>query len=138
MINTLIDVLIIALTGGEAFLPDANAYDDLCYKLVESGEPLVKLRDAYNISTASEKSPINTLISVSAHYKEMIESQRTTKQHLSPREVSKIIKEGYETLSFDVKDDVEQQKKYREVENKSELKRMVRVAVADAAALVAR
>lgn len=138
LVNALVDVLIISLTGGEAFLPDAAAYDDLFYKLVESGEALIKLRDTYSISTASENSSINTLISVSQHYKEMIESQRSKKQHLSPREVSKIIKQGYETLSFEVKDDSHQEAKYWEVEYKTELKRIARVAVADAAALVAR
>lgn len=138
LVIALVDVLIIALTGGEAFLPDAAAYDDLFYKLVESGEALIKLRDAYSISTESEKSSINTLISVSQHYKEMIDSQRAKKEHLSPREVNKIIKQGYETLTFDTKEDVEQESMYREVEYKSELKRIARVAVADAAALVAR
>lgn len=139
VVHALMDVLIIALTGGENFLPDAAAYDDLFYKLVESGEVLVKLRDTYSIATESERSPINTLISVSQHYKEMIESQRSKKQHLSPREVNKIIKQGYETLSFDVKDEADQAAaKYREVQYKTELKRIARVVVADAAAWAAR
>lgn len=138
LVNALVDVLTLALTGGEAFLPDSAAYDDLFYKLVESGESLIKLRDAYGISTETEKSSINTLISVSQHYKEMIESQRAKKEHLSPREVSRIIKEGYETLSFEAKDEVEMEASFREVEYKSELKRIARVAVADAVALVAR
>lgn len=138
LVSALVDVLTTALSGGEAFLPDAAAYDDLFYKLVESGEALIKLRDAYSISTDSEKSAINTLISVSQHYKEMIESQRANKQHLSPREINKIIKDGYESLSFDTKEDVEQESKFREVEYKTELKRITRVVVADGAALVAR
>ncbi|KAF2478968.1 hypothetical protein BDY17DRAFT_257459 [Neohortaea acidophila] len=139
VVHALMDVLIIALTGGENFLPDAAAYDDLFYKLVESGEVLVKLRDTYSIATGSERSPINTLISVSQHYKEMIESQRSKKQHLSPREVNKIIKQGYETLSFDVKDEADQAAaKYREVQYKTELKRIARVVVADAAAWAAK
>lgn len=139
VVHALMDVLIIALTGGEAFLPDAAAYDDLFYKLVESGEVLVKLRDTYSIATESERSPINTLISVSQHYKEMIESQRSKKQHLSPREVNKIIKQGYETLSFDVKDEADQgAARYREVQYKTELKRIARVVVADAASWTAR
>lgn len=138
LVSALVEVLTTALSGGEAFLPDAAAYDDLFYKLVESGEALIKLRDAYSISTDSEKSAINTLISVSQHYKEMIESQRANKQHLSPREINKIIKDGYESLSFDTKEDVEQESKFREVEYKTELKRITRVVVADGAALVAR
>jgi len=138
VVNMLIDVLIIALTGGEAFLPDAAAYDDLFYKLVESGEALTTLRDSYGMTPEPTNTSINTLISVSRHYKEMIESQRAKKEHLSPREINKIIRDGYETLNFDVKDDVEQVSRFREVEYKSELKRIARVVVADAAALVAR
>lgn len=138
LVAALVDTLTVALSGGEAFLPDAAAYDDLFYKLVESGEGLIKLRDAYSISSDSEKSSINTLISVSQHYKEMIESQRAKKEHLSPREVNKIIKDGYESLSFDTKEDVEETLKFREVEYKTELKRITRTVVADAAALVAK
>lgn len=177
------DVLCLALTNGETFLPDAAAYDDLFYKLVESGEALVKLRDTYSIATAAEKvnmqpprmflratqllcglsaespfirvfhkseisanhllsqqdSRINALIGVSQHYQELIESQRAKKEHLSPKEVSKIIKQGYETLSIESKDGTENgEGGYREVEYRSVLKRIARVAVADAGNLILR
>ena len=140
LVQTLVDVLCLALTSGEVFLPDAHAYDDLFYKLVESGEALVKLRDTYNISTATEKnSRINTLISVSQHYQELIDSQKTKKEHLSPKEVSKIIKQGYETLSIEAREGPENgEGGYREAGYRSVLKRIARVAVADAGNMILR
>ena len=41
-------------------------------------------------------------------------------------------------MSFDSKDGVEQEPKFREVEHKADLKRIARVAIADAALLIAR
>lgn len=137
LVDALVDVLTLALTTGEAFLPDASAYDDFFYKLVESGEALTKLRDLFVLAKPNETSNINTLIGVSKHYQELIESQRAKKEHLGPRDVSQIIKQGYETLSIEAKEGLEQVEKYREADHKAELKKIARVAVADAAALVA-
>lgn len=136
LVRSLVDVLTLALTTGEAFLPDAAAYDDLFYKLVESGDALIKLRDTYALAKPDEKSPINTLVGVSKHYQELIESQRARKEHLSPREIGKIIKQGYDTLSIDMKEDVDEVERYREADHKVELKKIVRVVVVDAATLV--
>ena len=140
LVQSLVDLLALALTVGEAFLPDAAAYDDLFYKLVESGDALIKLRDTYDLSSVAEKqSPVNILIGVSQHYQELIESQRAKREHLSPREVSKIIKQGYETLSIEARDGQEGgEGGYREVEFRSVLKRVARVAVADASKIVSR
>lgn len=137
LITSLIDVLTIALSSGEAFLPNAAAYDDLFYKLVESGEALVKLRDAYALSKSDANTPINTLIGVSKHYQELIETQKSKSTHLTPREVSKIIKQGYDTLSIDTKEGLDHVEQYREADHKVELKKITRVAVNDAASLVA-
>ncbi|KAK4547926.1 hypothetical protein LTR36_010645 [Oleoguttula mirabilis] len=138
LVRGLVDVLALALTAGEGFLPDAKDYDDLFYKLVESGDALVKFRDIYFPSVSADaKTPINTLIGVSQHYQELIESQRAKREHLSPREINKIIKQGYETLSFAAKEGAEQQiAGHREADHKVVLKKIARVAVADAAALV--
>jgi len=140
MVQSLVELLSLALTTGENFLPDAAAYDDLFYKLVESGEALIKLRDAYILATGAEKkSHIKTLISVSKHYQELIDSEKAKKEHLSPREVSKIIKQGYETLSLEGREGPDgAETGYREVEYRSMLKRIARVAVADAANIVSR
>ncbi|WPH04992.1 DUF1741-domain-containing protein [Acrodontium crateriforme] len=137
MQRELVGLLTLALTAGEAFLPDATAYDDLVYKLVESGDALVKFRDTYALSKPDDASPINTLIGVSKHYQELIEGQRAKKEHLSPREVGKIIKQGYETLSIEAGGFPNQTEPYREADHKTELKKIARIAVADAASLVA-
>ena len=140
LIQVLVDVLFLALTAGETFLPGPAAYDDLFYKLVESSDALVKLRHIYDISPATDKgSRINTLILVSQHYQELIESQRAKKEHLSPREVGKIIKQGYETLSIEAREGPEKEEGgYREAEYRSVLKRVARVAVADAGNMILR
>ncbi|CAK4032068.1 UPF0588 membrane [Lecanosticta acicola] len=137
VIGSLVDVLTIALTNGEAFLPDAAAYDDLFYKLVESGEALVKLRDVYSLSKPDANTAINTLIGVSKHYQELIESQKSKSTHLTPREVSKIIKQGYDTLSIETKEGLDHVDQYREADHKVELKKITRVAVNDAASSIA-
>lgn len=138
MVFGLVDLLFYVLTAGEAFLPDSKHYDDLFYKLVESGEALIKLRDTYQLSASEEKSSINTLIGVSQHYHELIESYRAKKEHLSSNEVNKIIKQGYDTLNIESNDDLKHMRKFREVDHKVELKKIARVAVADAFTLVLR
>lgn len=138
LVQAVVDLLVLAMTSGEAFLSDAASYDDLLYKLIESGEVLTKLRDAYSLASATEKySSINILIGVSRHYQELIESQRAKKEHLTPREINKIIKQGYDSLTFEPREGAEMADgAYREVEYRAVLKRITRVAVGDAAAVV--
>ncbi|GAB1736072.1 hypothetical protein NU219Hw_g6123t1 [Hortaea werneckii] len=135
--QALVDVLVQALTSGEAFLPENKDYDDLFYKLVESGEALTKLRDAYSLAKAQDQHAVNTLIGVSTHYADLIESHRARKEHLSPKEINKIIKQGYETLNIEPKEDTEPVDAFREADHKVKLKQVARVAVADATVLVA-
>lgn len=134
--ETLVELLTIALTSGEAFLPDAVSYDDLFYKLVESGEALIKFRDVYALSRAGDKSPINTLIGVSKHYEELIQTRKSKVVHLTPAEVSKVIKQGYDTLSIETKEGPDGVDRFREADHKTDLKKIARVAVADAADLI--
>ncbi|KAK0290952.1 hypothetical protein LTR35_001673 [Friedmanniomyces endolithicus] len=138
LVQSLVDLLALALAGGEALLPDETAYDDLFYKLVESGDALVKLRDTYQLGKPDDKkAAINTLIGVSKHYQEVIESHRAKKEHLSPREIEKIIRQGYDTLNVETqREDQVQGRGFREADIKSEVKRFLKVVVADAVVLV--
>jgi hypothetical protein len=127
VVQNLVDLLTLALNTGESFLPDSASYDDLFYKLVESGEALTNLRTAYN-----------TLIGVSTHYRDMIDEHHKGKStNLSPAEVAEIIKMGYETLSLETREGLEIGKPFREADSKSVVKKVTRVAVSDAARLVA-
>lgn len=138
VVKDLVDLLTLALNTGESFLPDPASYDDLFYKLVESGEALTNLRSAHGLGKADDRTSINTLVGVSTHYRDMIDEHHKGKTtNLSPREVSKIIKMGYETLSIQTREGLEIGKTFREADWKGVVKRITRVAVADAAALVA-
>lgn len=138
LVRDLVDLLTMALNNGESFLPDSASYDDLFYKLVESGEALTNLRSAYDLGKPDDRTSVNTLIGVSSHYRDMIEEHHKGKSaNLSPREVNKIIKMGYETLSIETREGLEIGKTFREADWKGIVKRVTRVAVADAATLVA-
>jgi hypothetical protein len=136
MIDILVNLLAFALSNGENFLPDPASYDDLFYKLVESGDTLIKFRDAFGLSGQSDS--MQTLINVSEHYHSLLESDgkgKSRNKHLSPQEVSQVIKQGYETLSIDASEGLDRWDKFREADFKSMLKRIARVAVEDAKAL---
>jgi hypothetical protein len=136
MINILVNLLAFALSSGENFLPDPASYDDLFYKLVESGDTLIKFRDAFGLSGRSDS--MQTLINVSSHYHSLLESNEKGKvrsKHLSPQEVSTVIKQGYETLSIDASEGLDRWEKYREADFKTLLKKIARAAVDDAKAL---
>ncbi|GAB7329524.1 hypothetical protein MBLNU13_g01293t2 [Cladosporium sp. NU13] len=137
VVQTLVDLLTLALNTGESFLPDPASYDDLFYKLVESSVALTDLRTAYNLAKPDERTSINTLIGVSTHYRNLIDEHHKGKSaNLSPAEVAKIIKTGYETLSIETREGLEIGKPFREADSKSVVKKVTRVAVADAARLV--
>ena len=133
MINTLVSLIAFALSSGENFLPDPASYDDLFYKLTESGDVLVKFRDAFGLS--SQSGPMQSLINVSSHYHSLLEGGESGKprsKNLSPQEVSKVIKQGYETLSIDTTEGLDRWEKFREADSKTLLKRIARAAVDDA------
>ncbi|KAI8934557.1 hypothetical protein NX059_008256 [Plenodomus lindquistii] len=135
--NSLVtNLLAFALSSGENFLPDTASYDDLFYKLVESGDILVKFRDVFDRS--NEPDSMQTLIDVASHYQSLLESSKNGKpkgKHLSPQEVSNIIKQGYETLSIDASAGLDRTEKFREVDFKTLLKKIARAAVDDAKSL---
>ncbi|KAH7399053.1 hypothetical protein DE146DRAFT_613816 [Phaeosphaeria sp. MPI-PUGE-AT-0046c] len=133
MVDILVSILAFALSSGENFLPDSASYDDLFYKLTEAGDILVKFRDAYALS--SQNGPMQTLVNVSLHYHSLLEDKGTGKtksKNLSPREVSDVIKQGYETLSIETSEGLDRWDKFREADFKSVLKRISRTVVDDA------
>ncbi|KAF2005067.1 DUF1741-domain-containing protein [Amniculicola lignicola CBS 123094] len=139
MIDNLVNLLAFTLSNGENFLPDPASYDDLFYKLVEAGDILAKFRDAFGLSEQSGKSSIHILINVSSHYHALLEGDekgKTKSKNLSPREVSTVIKQGYETLSIEAVEGLDRWDRFREADYKTPLKKIARAAVEDAKALI--
>ncbi|KAG7101468.1 hypothetical protein HYQ44_019129 [Verticillium longisporum] len=84
---------------------------------------------------------IGTLISVSAHYKEMLKTgagkdAKARGAILTSVEVADVIKQGYETLSIQAKEGLDTWERYREADERTLLKKVARVAVADGRGLV--
>lgn len=151
LIKPLLATLALAVISGESFLPDAAAYDDLFYKLVETGEYLQRFKTAFAShlaprtdtavpqkapvnSNKSPTAPIDVLIQVSAHYQELVEAERSKGRmgnNPSPREVSKIIRQGYEALDLPVMEGLDLWDRFREGNERGMLKRVARVAVDD-------
>ena len=133
------NLIALSLSTGESFLPDPASYDDLFYKLVETGDILTKFRDAYDLSTKSSSgSSIDTLISVSRHYHSLLEGDGKTKgkKNLSPREVHKVIQGGYDTLSITAREGLDRWEAFREVDHRNVLKRVARIAIDDSKVLL--
>lgn len=134
--DSLVNLIALSLSAGEAFLPTPSSYDDLFYKLVEIGDILTKFRDSYGLQKRSNNS-IETLISVSTHYKELLKDGEGKRgRALTSAQVSGVIKAGYETLSIQAKEGLDSWERYREADEKAFLKKVARVVVSDAKELV--
>jgi hypothetical protein len=131
MITILVNLLAFALSSGENFLPDPASYDDLFYKLVETGDILTKFRDTFGLG---QSGAMQILVNVSSHYHSLLADGKKGK-HFSPEEVSVVIKQGYETLSIDANEGLDRWDKFREVDFKTLLKKIARATVEDAKAL---
>lgn len=131
MVTLLVNILAFALSSGENFLPDPAAYDDLFYKLVETGDILTKFRDVFDLESSSS---MQTLVNVSGHYHTLLESKdgKAGRKNLSPREVNTVIKQGYETLSIEAGEGLDRWERFREAGWKVALKKIARAAVEDA------
>ncbi|KAI1506447.1 hypothetical protein F5X99DRAFT_415249 [Biscogniauxia marginata] len=129
LLDLVVNLLALSLSAGEAFLPTPAAYDDLFYKIVESGDVLVKFRDTYNLSKRPSNS-IGTLVSVTTHYRTMLDSGGS-KKNLTSTQVADVIKQGYETLSIQAKEGLDGWERYREADERTVLKRMARTTVND-------
>ncbi|KAF4507082.1 hypothetical protein G6O67_005757 [Ophiocordyceps sinensis] len=135
LLDHVVNLLALSLSAGEAFLPTPGAYDDLFYKVVESGEVLIKFKENYGLQNRKSNS-IDTLISVSTHYKQMLtEGGNASKKKLSnltTHQVTEVIKQGYETLSIQAKEGLDTWDRFREADERMLLKKMARTSVGDA------
>ncbi|KAJ5054208.1 uncharacterized protein L3040_000489 [Drepanopeziza brunnea f. sp. 'multigermtubi'] len=136
LLDDLVNLIALSLSAGESFLPGPAAYDDLFYKLVETGENLVKFRDSYDLGKRPTSS-IDTLISVSTHYNQLLEDGASRRgKHLTSAQVAGVIKQGYETLSIQAKEGLDSWDRYREADKRSFLKKMARTTVGDVKDLI--
>lgn len=142
LLQSLFSLLALSVLQGESFLPDAASYDDFFYKLVEAGEILSRFKTSYHrylqlspsTGQTSLGSSLDVLLQVAAHYRSLVETERQTGKlgnNPSPREVSRIIRQGYDSLSLSNLDGLDRWERYRESEERSFLKRMARLVVDD-------
>lgn len=145
LIKPLLATLALAVISGDSFLPDSTAYDDLFYKLVETGDYLTRFKKAFEVHVTQPEArntsqnvpttaPIDILIQVAAHYHDLVEAEKSNGRlgaNSSPREVSKVIRQGYETLSLPAMDGLDRWDRFREGDERGMLKRVARMAVDD-------
>lgn len=155
LLDPLLACLALAVSAGDGFLPDPAAYDDFFYKLVEAGHYLPRFKETFNLQHPATTSPavnpsginpggattssIDLLIQVSKHYHDLLETEKGKGRmgaNLGPHEVGKVIRQGHDTLSLPAMDGLERWDRWREGDEKSLLKRVARVAVADTARLL--
>lgn len=143
LLDHLANVLALALSAGESFLPTPAAYDDLFYKVVEAGDVLQKFKETFGLGSRKSNS-IDTVVSVSAHYKRMLADGgggaprrgRRAGGQLTSLQVAEVIKEGYETLSIQAKEGLDTWERFREADERTLLKKVGRGAVGDVMKLV--
>ncbi|CAD6585565.1 MAG: hypothetical protein ASARMPREDX12_002058 [Alectoria sarmentosa] len=146
LINPFLATLALAVTSGESFLPDPAAYDDLFYKLVEAGDYLSRFQKVFHMhlmlpseslnatSNGATTAPIDVLIQIAAHYHDLVEAEKGKGRmgnNMSPREVSKVVRQGYDSLSLPATEGLDRWDRFREGDERSMLKRVARVGVED-------
>ncbi|KAM0513139.1 hypothetical protein ACHAPE_008177 [Trichoderma viride] len=141
VLDHVVNLVALSLSAGEAFLPTPAAYDDLFYKVFESGEVLTSFKENYRLGNRNSNS-IDTLINVSAHYKQILtergSSEKKLPANLTTHQVAEVIKQGYETLSIQAKEGLDGWERYREADEKILLKKLGRTAVGDVMGMVER
>ncbi|KAH6888714.1 hypothetical protein B0T10DRAFT_488799 [Thelonectria olida] len=139
LLDHVVNLIALSLSAGEAFLPSPAAYDDLFYKVVESGEVLTKFKENYRLINRGSNS-IDTLINVSAHYKQLLAESGGKKKssNLTTQQVTEVIRQGYETLSIQAKEGLDTWERYREADERTLLKKMARAAVGDVLVMLER
>lgn len=138
LLDHVVNLVALSLSAGEAFLPTPAAYDDLFYKVVESGEVLTKFKANYGLADRGSNS-IDTLVNVSKHYNQMLaEGGASKRSKLTAEQVTDVIKQGYETLSIQAREGLDTWDRYREADERTLLKMMARATVGDARTMVER
>ncbi|KAL9601960.1 MAG: hypothetical protein Q9219_002184 [cf. Caloplaca sp. 3 TL-2023] len=155
LIDTFLATLSLAISAGDAFLPDTAAYDDLFYKLVESAHLLQRFRSAFaplsrSVTNAPPATPnphaaispmalVDNLMMVSQHFETLLEEEKGKgRMNLGTKEVDRVIRKGVETLVLQEFEGLEKWVSWREVEERGLVKRMARAAVDDARKVVTR
>lgn len=134
LLDHVVNLLALSLSAGEAFLPSPAAYDDLFYKIVESGEVLARFKEKYMLQNRKSNS-IDTLINVSTHYNQLLTdggaSAKKKPSYLTTYQVTEVIKQGYESLSIQATEGLDNWDAFREADERTLLKQMARTAVED-------
>ena len=98
---------------------------------------LIKFRTAYGLA---HNSSLETLLSVNRHYAALLQGDGKVAargKSVSSKEVSRVIKQGYETLSIQAREGLDRWDRYREADHKALMKRITRTVVEDARCLLA-
>lgn len=123
-------------------MPDSASYDDLLYKLLGEAASSSKsnekdiftiLRTQFAIASRPDAdASVDLMVGLIQHYRSILDDPTVKKsKNLSPKEVSRIIKQGYETMDLQIKEGWGVYSKFREVDRKGLLKSASRFAVAD-------
>ena len=131
IVQEAIDLITLCLTRGEGFLPDTAAIDDLFYKVVESHNELTALATRWQLSETPVGPNIRMLIDAGERLTESLGKVNGRSRSVSTKDVMKVIKDGFDTLSMEARDETDQWTLYREQEYKAEIKKITRVVVAD-------
>ena len=129
----LASVLAFALTTGNAFLPDANAYDDLVYKVFEAGDVLIRSKAEYPSAANALRVPLQ----VYEHYHVLLQkyqegrSAGAAARAVAPREINRMIRTGHESLELPIIDGPGTWEKTREAEWRNLLKKVARTVGVD-------
>ncbi|KAF2154428.1 DUF1741-domain-containing protein [Myriangium duriaei CBS 260.36] len=132
IVHHTINLITLCLTQGEAFMPSSEAVDDLFYKVVESHKDLEALKTRYGLENSAAGPNIQTLIDASLHFKEAFDKSNKKDKGVSTKDVMKVIKDGYETLSIEAREGTDHWTPFREQDYKAEIKKITRVVVTDA------
>lgn len=101
MAHNLLNVIVISLTVGDAFLAKTTDFDDLFYKVIHSGSIFRHFSVIYDESDPLIATDSQVILNIIDHYQSLIAKSSLQPSNLTSEEVSSIIRMGYETLSVE-------------------------------------